>query len=311
MHSVMRGRRAVGALGIVALSVAFGLAVAAAGRAPAAQAQSLQTGGERVYFVSVVDKDGAPVGSLQPADFVIREDGVAREVLRAEKATGPITFALLADTSQSASPYIPDMRRALTAFIERLGGRNPMSIVGFGERPTVLVDYTLDVPSLQRGAARVFATSGSGAYALQAVEDTTKSLAKRHFERAEILLITGGGPEFSERAFEELIPKLRASGARLDVMSFDIRPPNMSDFGQRNREQFIDAATRATGGNRFSLLDSMALDGALAKLTEELANQYRVTYFHPERLIPPQKVEVTVRQAGSTARATPAKVIQG
>ena len=72
-------------------------------------------------------------------------------------------------------------------------------------------------------------------------------------------------------------------------MSFDVRPPNMSDDGQRNREQFIDAATRATGGARFSLLSSMALDDALAKLADQLANQYRVTYFRPERLIPPRE----------------------
>ncbi len=85
----------------------------------------------------------------------------------------------------------------------------------------------------------------------------------------------------------------------------------MSDSGQRNREQFIDAITRATGGARFSLLTSMALDDALVKLASQLANQYRVTYFRPERLIQPQKVEVTARQAGLTVRATPARSKQG
>ena len=55
----------------------------------------------------------------------------------------------------------------------------------------------------------------------------------------------------------------------------------------------------------------MALDDALAKLANQLANQYRVTYFRPERLIPPQKIEVTARQAGLTVRGTPAKSKQG
>jgi len=309
MHTVTRGRSAVGVLGAVGL--AFSLTVAAAGREPARQTQSPPAAGERAVFVSVLDKEGAPVTSLKPADFTVREDGVAREVLRAEKATEPVTFVVLVDTSQSASPFIADMRRALTAFVTQAGGKNAMSIVGFGERPTVLTDFTLDVPSLLKGADRVFATAGSGSYMLQAVDEAAKSLAKRDFERGEILLVTGGGPEYSERTYDEFIPRLRASGARLDVMSFDVTPPNMSDFGQRNREQFIDAATRATGGQRFSLLSSMALDAALLKLADELANQYRVTYFHPDRLIPPQKIEVSVRPAGLTTRATPVKVKKG
>jgi Ca-activated chloride channel homolog len=295
-------------VGTLALASALGVAVAG-GTSPARQAQPSKTG-ERVMFLSVLDKDGAPVGSLTPADFVVREDGVAREVLRAEKATGPITIALLVDTSQSATEYIADMRRAVGAFAKNVGGKNPMSIVGFGERPTVLTDYTLDVPSLLKGADRVFATSGSGSYMLQAVEDSCKALSKREFERAVILIVTAGGPEFSERNYEDLIPRLRDSGATLDVMAFDVRPPDMSDFGQRNREQFIDAGTRATGGARFPLLSSMALDGALARLADQLANQYRVTYFRPERIIPPQKIEVSVRPEGLTARGTAARAKQ-
>jgi hypothetical protein len=68
---------------------------------------------------------------------------------------------------------------------------------------------------------------------------------------------------------------------------------------------FVDAATSATGGSRVLMVTSMAIDGALSRLADELANQYRVTYGRPERLIPPQKIEVGVRQPGLTARGTP------
>jgi Ca-activated chloride channel homolog len=306
MHSVLRCRWTVGAVGTLALAFAVGAAVAD-GQAPPQAPKS----GERSMFVSVLDKADAPVPSLAPADFIVREDGMAREVLRAEKATGPVTLALLVDTSQEAQPYIADMRRSLTAFVTRMGGKNPIAIMGFGERPTVLTDYTFDVPSLLTGVGRVFATQGSGSTLLQAVDDTCKALKKRDFERGVIVAVTAGGPEFSERDYQQFFPVLRDAGVAVHVMSFDITPPNMSNAGQRNREQFIDALTRATGGNRFSLLSSMALDGAMATLADQIANQYRVTYFRPERLIQPQKVEVTVRQPGFTVRGTPAKGKQG
>jgi Ca-activated chloride channel homolog len=306
MHSVTRCRRTVGAVGTLALAIAFGVA-AADGQAPAQAPKS----GERSMFVSVLDKADAPVRSLAPADFAVREDGMAREVLRAEQATDPVTIALLVDTSQAAQTYIPDMRRALAAFVKKMGGKNPIAIVGFGERPTVLTDYTLDVPSLVKGVERVFAAQGSGSTLLQAVEETCKALKKRDFERGVIVAISAGGPEFSERNYQEFYPILRDAGVAVQVMSFDITPPNMSSSGQRNREQFIDAFTRETGGNRFSLLTSMALDDAMAKLADQIVNQYRVTYFRPDRLIPPKKVEVTVRPPGLTVRGTPAKGKQG
>jgi VWFA-related protein len=310
MHSVTRARWTVAVAAPLALAVGLGLAANAAGRGQAKQAAP-PTSGERALFVSVLDKDGAPVSTLTSADFIVREDGVAREVLRAEKAAEPLTIALLVDTSQSAQPYIADIRRALTAFVKSMGGKNTIAIIGFGERPTTLTDYTLDVPSLLKGVERVFATQGSGSYMLQAVDETCKALKKRDFERGLIVAVTAGGPEFSERNYQEFFPILRDAGVTLDIMSLDIGPPNISNNGQRNREQFIDAITRVTGGARFSLLTSMALDDALVKLANQLANQYRVTYFRPERLIQPQKVEVTTRQAGLTVRGTPAKGKQG
>ena len=49
-----------------------------AGGAPAAFAQAQ----ERVVYVSAVDRNGAPVLDLTAKDFIVREDGMAREVLR-------------------------------------------------------------------------------------------------------------------------------------------------------------------------------------------------------------------------------------
>jgi Ca-activated chloride channel homolog len=307
MHSLARCRWMLGAVVTIAVAGALGMGVSALQSRPAQASRS----GERALFVSVLDKDGVPVDSLVQADFIVREDGMAREVLRAERAAEPVTISLLVDTSAAVEPYVADIRRALTGFVKSVGGKNPVSIVGFGERPQVLADYTLDVPSLVKGVERVFATQGAGSYMLQAVDETCKTLKKREFERGLIVVVTGGGPEFSDRHFQDFLPILRGCGATLDVLSLDINPPNLADQGQRNREQFIDLATRTTGGARFPLLSSMALDEGLKKLADQIARQYRVTYFRPERLVPPQKTEVSVRQTGLTVRATPARGTQG
>jgi hypothetical protein len=41
----------------------------------------------------------------------------------------------------------------------------------------------------------------------------------------------------------------------------------------------------------------------MKQLAAELRDQYLVTYARPERLIPPEKIEVTVGKPGLTARA--------
>ena len=67
-------------------------------------------------YVSVVDQAGNPVPDLGPSDFVIREDKVAREVLKVEPATDPMHVALLVDNSQAAESYVQEYRQAFTAF---------------------------------------------------------------------------------------------------------------------------------------------------------------------------------------------------
>ena len=97
--------------GRMALMVALGALLLAA--APAA-GQSV----ERSLAVAVIDGDGAPVPGLGPADFVVREDGVRREVLRVRQDPAPLQIALLVDTSEAAGRAIGSFRKGVGAFID-------------------------------------------------------------------------------------------------------------------------------------------------------------------------------------------------
>ncbi len=291
------------------LSLALTMVVAARLVSLTAEAQGQHEG--RMY-VSVLDRAGDPVTGLAPAEFVVREDGVRREVLRAVPATDPIALALVVDNSQAASLFMGDIRHALVPFVRRLHEHNPIALVTVGDRPTVAVNYTLDLPQLTAGISRLFAQPQSGAYLLDGLMEVAHGFGRQESMRRVIVAIATEGTEFSNVQAELVVKTVAESGAALHMLV--ITTPGGGDFTSeeaRNRNRVIDEGTRATGGRRDNLLSSMALDADLSKLAAELATQYLVVYGRPDSLIPPQRIEVAVSRPGLEARGTPVKTRPG
>jgi VWFA-related protein len=258
---------------------------------------------EREMFVSVLDKADKPVLTLGIQDFVVREDGRAREVLRARRATDVIDIALLVDTSQALGSQVSDVRKGLEAFIARMRPQAQISIVGLGDRPTIYTDYTNTEESLAKGVGRIFAMPGAGAYTLDAVEEVLKGLEKRKPERSAVVVVWAGGREFSTGTYEPLIDGLKARGTALHVISIGTRTPaDVQTTEGRNRELLFDRGTTDTGGRRDNILTSMATADAMERLAAELLGQYRITFARPDALVPPDRTEVAVRPAGLKAR---------
>jgi len=258
---------------------------------------------EREMFVSVLDKADKPVLTLGIQDFVVREDGRAREVLRARRATDVIDIALLVDTSQALGSQVSDVRKGLEAFIARMRPQAQISIVGLGDRPTIYTDYTNTEESLAKGVGRIFAMPGAGAYTLDAVEEVLKGLEKRKPERSAVVVVWAGGREFSTGTYEPLIDGLKARGTALHVISIGTRTPaDVQTTEGRNRELLFDRGTTATGGRRDNILTSMATADAMERLAAELLGQYRITFARPDALVPPDRTEVAVRPAGLKTR---------
>jgi VWA domain-containing protein len=262
---------------------------------------------QRSMYVSVLNDAGAPVPNLGPADFIIREDNVAREVLHVAPATDPMQIALLVDNSQAARPYIVDMRNALQDFVATMGvpaegaARNELAIIALADRPTTLTDFTMSRAQLLKGIDRIFSQSQSGTLLLEGIIDASKALKKRDARRPVIVAITTEGPELSDRYYDLVLGPLKDSGAALHAIIIGPFRNNLSD-GARDRGIVLDRGTTETGGRRDNVLSSMALQPKLKELAVELTHQYRVTYAHPQSLIPPERVTVAAARPGMTAR---------
>jgi hypothetical protein len=300
-----------------ARSVRAGVAVLAclvAADRPLLRAQAI----ERAMTVSVVDEAGAPIPDLGVSDFIVREDNVAREILKVGPATEPMHIALLVDTSRASRDNITHYRTALPPFVTTLvnanaaGAKNQVALLAFGERPTVITNYTSSVTELQRGINRLWALDDSGAYLLDALYEVCQGFEKRETRRPVIVAITQEGKEFSYRHYDQVLGPLRESGAPFNALVLGTPSGDIGDEA-RSRNIVLDEGTRGTGGSREQLLTPMALEAKLKQLANVLTHQYQVTYAHPDSLIPPEKVTVSAKASGMTARGTLVKdkILQG
>jgi VWFA-related protein len=284
-------------------TVVFLLALAATLLPTSVRAQP----GEQTVYVSVLDKDRHAVGGLAVADFVVKEDGASREVLRAGRTSDPIDLAIIVDTSTAIQPYQNDIRKALTEFVTRMAGEHSanVALLAMADRPTILADYTTSVAELTKAVQRIFAQPNAGTVFQDAVSDAVKGLRVHDNPRRAIVAITTEGTDFSNVPYQRTLDALRESGASFHALVITDRSgAAVRDELARERAIVIDEGTRATGGRRDDLLSSMALSDALGSLAEDLTQQYKVVYGRPGSLMPPKKIEVSVKRPGLETRAT-------
>ena len=283
----------------VALVVA--VALISTSRGPlAAQADTR----ERTLFVSALDDKGEPVDGLGPDAFVVREDGVRREVLRVSRATEPIDIALLVDNSQAAEHDITFIREGLAKFVASMAPKGQIAVIALADRPTILVDYTNDPKKLSDAIGRIFGMSGSGMTLLDAISETSKGLAKREGPRAAMVALFTDGPEFTNRYSRDVVSALKSAQVALNAVTVG-NFYHSEEQGIRERSFLLDEGPRASGGQRIPLLVPSGIDNALQKLARDLSSQYKVVYSRPQSLIPPEKTEVSSGRTGVTMRGTP------
>jgi VWFA-related protein len=254
-------------------------------------------------YVSAVDQKGEPVEGLAPADFVIREDGAMREVLRVSRAVEPIDIAVLVDDSAASEELIPRVREGLRTFFAKMSKGNQIAIVALADRPTILTNYTGNTKLLDDGIGLLWPRTRAGSTLLDAVYEVSRGLEKRETPRAAIIPVVTDGSDFANRQYDQVMEEVKR--ATVAIHAITIGNFNSTDDEElRNRGRLLAEGTRTTGGQRVNLLTPISVQQAFDRLARELSSQYKVVYGRPESLIPPAKVEVSARRPGITMRGT-------
>lgn len=271
---------------------------------------------ERVFYASVVSDKGEPVVGLGARDFIVREDGVVREVLRVVKDEERMQLALLVDNSVEMRGKIAELRKALSAFVNTLRPGVEVSIFTTAERPTIAVPYTSDRATLHKAIDSIVALE-AGNYLIDAIAEVSQGMAKRPNARSVIAAVTARGPEYSFRNYSEVLAIVKASGTpalhammlgsndalqSIAGLAVDVRGGKRPEGNGVDRDVTLGRLTKETGGRYEEVLSSSALTMKLQQLSAELSNQYQVVFASPDRLVPASKTEIAARNPRMKAR---------
>lgn len=237
---------------------------------------------ERTIYVSVMDGNGAPVPDMKQADFVVKEGDspssmTDQTITKVERASEPLNYAILVDTTPAAAKVVNDLREALKGFCELLLSVEPktrFSIVEFGGASMTTLEFTSDMSEIEAAILKLI-PKPSESVLNEAIVDVAKTFAKMPPTSRNVILTINMEPtsESSNVQPKIVAEEVRKSGATM--WSVALQDGTRRDA---NREQLLKGLTANSGGRWVALQQQKQLAGFLRSIAANSFSQYAVTY---------------------------------
>jgi VWFA-related protein len=280
---------------------------------PAAQRGSLTIPRVNVIYVSAADRNGVPATDLIASDFVLKEGGDIREIVKVQRATAPLHIALIIDDSGTGI-----FRFAVANFVDQLLGKAQFAIKRVVGQVQTIVDYTADLERLRQAVSslKVMTETPKGGQVVEGIFEASKELQRRAVERPVIVVFTDTTEEYSTLPAAHVLNQLQDSGAVLYVISIarmvqgtlpnsGVVPDKPSDLldKQVDINQVLGDGPKQSGGRRAEIIGTAGSIPVLQQIGEELNHQYVITYIVPAGEKPNQKLNITTKRKGIIVRA--------
>lgn len=293
---------------------------------------------------TVTDDDGRFVGGLRQEDFKVFEDGAPQEVTHFSNERVPVSLGLLLDSSGSMTDdKMSAARSAIDRLIfDLLGPDDELFFEQFAGTALVAQDWTTDRRAISRAVANVRANGGTALY--DAIAEGLPLADQGRNRKKAILVISDGNDTNSTTSVSELRQMIRETEVMVYALGVDgaattsrivpriqlplplpfpipgtgRRPgrPQIPPIGggtgggwarqanERVNGEALRQITDDTGGRTEIVRGFGDLEGATARIADELSKQYYLGYastgkqdgrWHP--------IRVEVRGRNLTVRA--------
>jgi Ca-activated chloride channel family protein len=296
--------------------LAAGAVATLAGQEPGGA--SFKSGVELINVTATVtDGEGRFVSGLGKDDFIVYEDGQPQEISHFSNERVPVSLGIALDASGSmTSDKMSAARAAIDRFVyDLLSPDDELFFMQFSNRPQLVQEWTTDRRAISRAVNRVLPNGGTALY--DAVADGVPLANIGRHPKKALLAISDGNDTSSRisvgelrsiiRESEVLVYALGVDGTATQMRSgptiqlppmplpFPIpggrgrRPlPPIGGGGGNRRVQAervnagaLRQITDDTGGRTEIIRGFRDLDGATARLADELSKQYYLGYASP------------------------------
>ena len=229
--------------------------------------------------VTVTDPMNRLVTGLEKDNFQVFDNSNLQTIKSFATEDAPLSIGIVFDLSGSMQSKFIRARKALTEFLRTCNPQDEFFVVGFNDRPAVLVDYTSDVEDVE--ARMVMLRPENRTALIDAMYLGVNHLKQAKYDRKALLVISDGGDNRSRYTQGELTRAVRESEVQIySIGIFDTYAPTEEE---QNGPILLHELSEATGGRLFKVLDVQDLTDIAQRISEELRNEYIIGYTPTDR----------------------------
>jgi len=224
---------------------------------------------------TVTDPLNRLVTGLEKENFALSDDNIPQHIRYFSSEDAPISIGVVFDLSGSMASKYLRARKALTEFLRTSNPQDEFFVVGFNDRPSIIVDYTSDPDDVE--ARMVMLKPENRTALIDAIYLAVDHMRLAKFDRKALLIISDGGDNRSRYTESELERVVRESGVQVYAIGiFDNYAPTTEE--QMGPELLKDICER-TGGRMFNVgNDTSGMEDIAERISDELRNQYVLGY---------------------------------
>ncbi|HWR49955.1 MAG TPA: VWA domain-containing protein [Bryobacteraceae bacterium] len=280
----------------------------------------------------VVDKNNRAITGLSAADFVLREEGVPRDIRNFAQEDMPVDVLLLLDVSGSMQPHIQRIASASHQALQVLGDSDRVAVMVFDRAARLRMPFRSSRADVERELDAVLSeeTFDGGTDVTRGLMEAARYVqanGRREARRAIVILTDdqserGSDPKGVIRALTRadavlsllLAPDALGSGSRgvsfprrgglggpLGGIILGRRMPGPVIIGPHTRSAGTEEIARESGGDSLRVDEASALERTLSRLRQRYA-----LHFHlPEGAQPGAERTIEVALADEAQRRYP------
>ncbi|MEO7029291.1 MAG: VWA domain-containing protein [Acidobacteriaceae bacterium] len=223
---------------------------------------------------TVTDPMNRLVTGLERDNFYITDNNIQQKIKTFATQDAPLTIGIVFDLSGSMQSKFVRARKALSEFLRTCNPQDEFFVVGFNDRPAVIVDYTSEVDDVE--ARMVMLKPENRTALIDAVYLGVNKLKTAKYQRKALLIISDGGDNRSRYTDGELRRAVRESEVQIySIGIFDAYAPTTEE---REGPELLKDISEATGGRVFPVVDLQDLSDVAQKISQELRNEYVIGY---------------------------------